>query len=90
MKEGDETYINLMESGRAFKQTLKDRERTIKDELMAKTYIIDTNVFLDDPDILSKFKRPNRVVLSGQVLQELDKKRIKRKIPQQQRMQERP
>lgn len=81
LKEGDETYINLMESGRAFKQTLKDRERTIKDELMAKTYIIDTNVFLDDPEILSKFKRPNRVVLSGQVLQELDKKKNKAEDP---------
>lgn len=77
MKEGDETYINLMDSGRDFKQSLRERERTIKDELMAKTFIIDTNVFLDDPEILSKFKRPNRVVLSGQVLQELDKKKNK-------------
>lgn len=81
MNEGDETYINLMESGRAFKQSLKERERTIKDELLAKTFIIDTNVFLDDPEILSKFKRPNRVVLSGQVLQELDKKKNKAEDP---------
>ena len=40
-----------------------------------KTYIVDTNVFLDDPEILYKFKAEDRVVLSGQVLQELDKKK---------------
>lgn len=81
LSEGDETYISLMESGHAFKQSLKERERTIKDELLAKTFIIDTNVFLDDPEILSRFKRPNRVVLSGQVLQELDKKKNKAEDP---------
>ena len=73
LKDTDETYITLQEKGRAFKQALKKRERTIKDEKLAKTYIIDTNVFLEDPDILSKIRKPNRVVLSGQVLQELDK-----------------
>ncbi|MBR1436485.1 MAG: hypothetical protein IJ584_15405 [Bacteroidales bacterium] len=81
MKEGDETYINLMNSGRAFKQALKERDRAIKEELAAKTYIIDTNVFLDDPDILSKIKKPARVVLSGQVIQELDKKKNKADDP---------
>lgn len=81
MKDGDETYVTLMETGKAFKQALKERERTIKDELMAKTYIIDTNVFLNDPEILTKIKRPNRVVLSGQVLQELDKKKNKAEDP---------
>ncbi len=81
LKEGDETYINLMESGRAFKQALKERDRAIKEELAAKTYIIDTNVFLDDPDILSKIKKPARVVLSGQVIQELDKKKNKADDP---------
>ena len=81
MKEGDETYINLMEKGRTFKQSLRERERTIKDVLLAKTFIIDTNVFLDDPEILSKIKRPDRVILSGQVLQELDKKKIKAEDP---------
>ena len=79
--EADETYITLMENGRAFKQALKDRERTIRDELMAKTYIIDTNVFLNDPEILSKIKKPNKMVLSGQVLQELDKKKNKADDP---------
>lgn len=79
--EGDETYVTLMELARAYKQMLKDRERTIKDELIAKIYIIDTNVFLEDPDILSKIKRPNRVILSGQVLQELDKKKNKSDDP---------
>ena len=81
LKDGDETYINLMDSGRAFKQTLKERDRAIKEELAAKTYIIDTNVFLDDPDILSKIKKPARVVLSGQVVQELDKKKNKADDP---------
>lgn len=81
LKEGDETYINLMDSGWAFKQALKERDRAIKEELAAKTYIIDTNVFLDDPDILSKIKKPARVVLSGQVIQELDKKKNKADDP---------
>lgn len=81
LKDGDETFVTLMENGRSFKQTLRDRERTIKEELMAKTYIIDTNVLLNDPDILSKIKHPDRVVLSGQVLQELDKKKNKADDP---------
>ena len=81
LKEGDETFITLMESGRAFKQALKDRDRAIKEELAAKTYIIDTNVFLNDPDILSKIKKPARVILSGQVIQELDKKKNKADDP---------
>ena len=81
LKDGDETYVTLMENGRTIKQALHDRERTIKEELMAKTYIIDTNVLLNDPDILSKIKRPDRVVLSGQVLQELDKKKNKADDP---------
>ena len=82
LKDGDETYVTLMETGNAFKKALRERERTIKDELMAKTYIIDTNVFIDDPEILSKIKRPNRIVLSGQVLQELDKKKNKTEKPE--------
>lgn len=81
LKDGDETFILLMEKGRAFKQVLKERERTIKDEVLAKTYIIDTNVFLDDPDILSKINKPSRVILSGQVIQELDKKKNKAEDP---------
>ena len=81
LKDGDDTFISLHEQANAFKQVLHDRERTIREELMAKTYIIDTNVFINDPDILSKIKRPDRVILSGQVLQELDKKKNKADDP---------
>ena len=81
LHDGDETFINLMEKGREFKQAIRDRERAIKDELLSKTFVIDTNVFLNDPDILTKIKRPNRVILSGQVLQELDKKKLKSEDP---------
>ncbi len=39
-------------------------------------YIIDTNVFVDQPDIISKIDNQYQVVLSGKVIDELDKLKV--------------
>jgi len=39
-------------------------------------YIIDTNVFVDQPDIISKIDKQYRVVLSAKVIDELDKLKV--------------
>ncbi len=43
-------------------------------------YIIDTNVFIDCPDILSKIDRKYRVIIPAKVLEELDKKKLSENI----------
>ena len=55
-----------------------EKELYIKDQLLAKHYIIDTNVFVDCPEILSKIDIKHNVVLSARVIDELDK--LKRKL----------
>ena len=40
-------------------------------------YIIDTNVFVDYPDIISKIDRKYPIILSAKVTDELDKMKIK-------------
>lgn len=40
-------------------------------------YIIDTNVFVDQPDIISKIDKQYQVVLSAKVIDELDKLKVK-------------
>lgn len=52
---------------------LDERERFIKDMLMAKIFVFDTNVFLDDPRILSKVKYQDHVILAARVSEELNK-----------------
>lgn len=39
-------------------------------------YIIDTNVFVDQPDIISKIDKQYQVVLSAKVIDELDKLKV--------------
>lgn len=77
--QADASYINLNETAAAFRKQLSEREQFIRDELMAKTYIIDTNVFLDDPDILARVGGRDRVVLSAAVVSELDQAKAKYK-----------
>lgn len=43
----------------------------------SKTYIIDTNVFIDCPDIISKISKRDRIILSAKVVDELDAAKIK-------------
>ena len=77
LEDTDETYITLKETVDPIMEALKEREMYIREEKMAKYFIIDTNVFLDDPDILSKIPRRDHVVLAAKVINELDKMKNK-------------
>jgi rRNA-processing protein FCF1 len=75
-----EDYKTLQEEVTAFENKLKVEENRIKDEILAKTYIIDTNVFIEEPEIISKIDIKHSVVLSHTVINELDKLKQKDKI----------
>ncbi|MBO5919679.1 MAG: S1 RNA-binding domain-containing protein [Bacteroidales bacterium] len=58
-------------------ELIEEMEEREKGEIFAgKTYVIDTNVFLDDPEILDKFRDEDRVIVPEQVLNELDAKKL--------------
>ena len=78
-KRSNEDYTELRDVLKEFKSTLQERESFIRDILLAKTYIIDTNIFIDDPDILSKIKMPNKAVICAKVTDELDKFKVRTK-----------
>lgn len=58
---------------------LSQFERKKKELSMTKKnyYIIDTNVFVDYPDIISKIDRKYPIILSAKMTDELDKMKIK-------------
>jgi hypothetical protein len=56
-----------------FKEKVQSEINRIKEEVLAKTYIIDTNVFIKEPDIISKIDGKHYVALSLTVIEELDK-----------------
>lgn len=60
-----------------FLEKLMEREQYIKDEIIAKTFVIDTNVFMEDPNILESINKKDYIALSFQVIQELDKLKTK-------------
>lgn len=68
-----EDYKDINSSINVFKEKVKSEVKRIKDEVLAKTYIIDTNVFIKDPDIISKIDVKHYVALSLSVIEELDK-----------------
>lgn len=78
-KDCFEDYSEVNDLISSVKKSLKDRENYIRDIKLAKTYIIDTNVFINDPDILSKIKMPNKAVICAKVTDELDKHKIRNK-----------
>ncbi len=51
-------------------------QKSVKSESKKNIYIIDTNVFVDYPDIISKIDSKYSVVLSAKVIDELDKLKI--------------
>ena len=53
------------------------RQRAVKSSTKRNVYIIDTNVFINCPDIISKIDEQYMVVLSAKVIDELDKLKIK-------------
>ena len=54
------------------------RNGTITDK--NNTFIIDTNVFVDCPDIISRVGSKNKVVIPTKVLEELDKLKLKPEV----------
>ena len=77
--DSDATYVKLNEVAGEYKKQLAQRERFIKDELMAKYYVIDTNVFVDDPNILSYIADRDKVIMAARVIEELDTMKAKYK-----------
>jgi rRNA-processing protein FCF1 len=71
-------YAEVLEKIEKLKTEITEKELYIRDQLLAKHYIIDTNVFVDCPEILSKIDIKHNVVLSARVIDELDK--LKRKL----------
>lgn len=66
-------YKDIKSAIHVFKENVQSEIIRIKDEVLAKTYIIDTNVFIKDPDIISKIDSKHYVALSLSVIEELDK-----------------
>lgn len=52
------------------------KQKAVKSQIKKNIYIIDTNVFVNCPDILSKIDSSYQVVLSAKVIDELDKLKI--------------
>lgn len=77
LSEVDESYINLHDIAKALKARLTEREQYIREELLAKTYIIDTNSLIKDPDIVNKFNRKDRIVIPLATYEELEKLKAK-------------
>ena len=53
------------------------KQKSVKSTTKQNIYIIDTNVFVNCPDIISKIDEKYLVVLSAKVIDELDKLKIK-------------
>ena len=53
------------------------KQKSVKSFTKENIYIIDTNVFVNCPDIISKIDSKYKVVLSAKVIDELDKLKIK-------------
>lgn len=66
-------YKDIKSAINVFKEKVQSEIKRVKDEVLAKTYIIDTNVFIKDPDIISKIDAKHYVALSLSVIEELDK-----------------
>ena len=72
-KELFDDYDELHKSVVELKNKTLEEEQRIRDEVLAKTFIIDTNVFIEEPDIISMIEKKHFVVLSQTVIQELDR-----------------
>lgn len=66
----------LNESISDFESELMDHERYLRQELLPKSYIIDTNVFVHFPEIMDYLGKQDRIILSLKVLDELDKLKV--------------
>lgn len=75
-----EEYTDLRKEIADFENKIKGEEKRIKDEILAKSYIIDTNVFIEEPEIITKIESKHYVVLSHTVINELDKLKQKDRL----------
>lgn len=57
-----------------------ERKRTEIDPLKENVYVVDTNVFVNCPDIISKIGKEYKVLIPATVLEELDKLKLKKGI----------
>ena len=72
----------LLELSTSIKNEIKKEQEVIKKRLLAKTYIIDTNVFVNRPDILNYISTDDKVVVSAKVIDELDYLKCNEEISQ--------
>lgn len=68
--------LALNDSISSYESQLDNREAYLKQELLPKSYIIDTNVFVHFPEIMDYIGKEDRIVLSFKVLDELDKLKV--------------
>lgn len=67
----------LWNTTESFGQVLNEREKVLRQELLPKSYVLDTNIFVLFPKIMDYISRDDRIILSGKVLDELDKLKSK-------------
>jgi rRNA-processing protein FCF1 len=73
-----EGYSELSLECENLKNKISAEIKRIKDEVLAKTYIIDTNVFIKEPNIISKIDLTKHyVALSFSVIEELEKLKMR-------------
>lgn len=70
-------YQDIKSAIHVFKEEVQSEIKRLKDEVLSKTYIIDTNVFIKEPDIISKIDSKHFVALSFSVIEELDKLKVR-------------
>jgi len=71
-------YSELKKVSDELKKRLILEIKRIRDEVLSKTYIIDTNVFIKEPDVISKIDLTKHyVALSLSVIEELDNLKTK-------------
>lgn len=70
-------YKDIKSAINDLNQKVQSEIARIKEEVLAKTYIIDTNVFIKEPDIISKIDVKHYVALSLTVIEELDKLKLR-------------
>jgi rRNA-processing protein FCF1/molybdopterin converting factor small subunit len=68
--------LDLNDSISTFESQLNNREIFLRQELLQKSYIIDTNVFVYFPEIMDYIENGDRTILSLKVLEELDKLKV--------------
>jgi rRNA-processing protein FCF1 len=68
--------LALNDSISSFEAQLNNRETYLRQELLPKSYVVDTNVFVHFPEIMDYICKEDRTILSLKVLEELDKLKV--------------